>query len=178
MTPKWLYLFVVTCTALLVVGCDDGSDDNGNSGGENAGCAADCHGNEDSPLPESDAHPAHEDVGCEECHEVPSSDDTSHADGEAEVVFGSLAKTGGLKPKFNADDLTCAKTYCHGASLTDGSNTTPAWDDKSVDCGSCHGVPPTTGHVDNDNCGKCHSSGWDGSDFDDPSLHRNGTIDL
>jgi predicted CxxxxCH...CXXCH cytochrome family protein len=184
MTPKWFYLFVVTCMALLVVGCDDDSDEDtdeesDDSADQNAGCAKDCHGDKDSPLPTDGVHEAHGEVGCEECHEVPASGDTSHVDGEAAVVFGSLAKTGGLKPEFDAKALTCADTYCHGASLTDGSNTTPAWDDDTqMKCGSCHGYPPTTDHVDNDSCEKCHSSVWDGTDFVDPSLHRNGSVDL
>jgi predicted CxxxxCH...CXXCH cytochrome family protein len=48
---------------------------------------------------------------------------------------------------------TCANIYCHGATLTGGSSTTPTWTGTNqAACGTCHGVsavaPPTTaGHL-------------------------------
>ncbi|MSN25392.1 MAG: CxxxxCH/CxxCH domain-containing protein [Geobacter sp.] len=40
---------------------------------------------------------------------------------------------------------TCANIYCHGATLTGGSNTTPAWTGTNqASCGACHGVTPAT----------------------------------
>ncbi len=51
----------------------------------------------------------------------------------------------------NGTSQTCSAIYCHGATLTGGTNTTPSWVGGSaqVYCGSCHGAtaaqPPTTG---------------------------------
>lgn len=45
----------------------------------------------------------------------------------------------------NGTSQTCSAIYCHGATLTGGSNTAPSWTGGSteVHCGTCHGV---TGH--------------------------------
>jgi len=46
---------------------------------------------------------------------------------------------------------TCNAIYCHGSTLTGGSNTSPSWvgGASQVNCGTCHGVtsasPPTAG---------------------------------
>lgn len=45
---------------------------------------------------------------------------------------------------------TCNAIYCHGATLTGGSNTSPSWvGSNQAACGTCHGVsaaaPPTAG---------------------------------
>jgi len=46
---------------------------------------------------------------------------------------------------------TCSALYCHGSTLTGGSNTSPSWVGGAgqVQCGTCHGAssanPPTTG---------------------------------
>jgi len=49
---------------------------------------------------------------------------------------------------------TCSAIYCHGSTLTGGSNTSPSWvgGSSQVQCGTCHGTssanPPTTaGHA-------------------------------
>jgi len=67
--------------------------------------------------------------------------------------------------------LSCSNVYCHGATLTGGSDTTPVWNSTATgNCGTCHGTsassPPTTGnhqrHAGNATgglglaCGKCH----------------------
>jgi predicted CxxxxCH...CXXCH cytochrome family protein len=57
---------------------------------------------------------------------------------------GSVMTTGG-------SNQTCSAVYCHGATLTGGSNSTPSWigGATQAQCGTCHGTssasPPTAG---------------------------------
>lgn len=113
------------------------------------GCSA-CHGSDADPAPPvsldgaSDpaevgvgAHQAHLNDGvlrqalaCEECHRVPATvDEAGHTDSDlpAELTWGPLATTAGAQPVWDRDQATCASSYCHGASLSGGSLTTPAW---------------------------------------------------
>jgi predicted CxxxxCH...CXXCH cytochrome family protein len=114
---------------------------------------------------------------CAECHVVPVSN--THSNGAVTMTFGTRAKTGGLSPVFNG--TTCSSTYCHGASLSGGSNRTPAWttvNGTQDACGTCHGRPPSTGQHDRHDglsCGKCHS-GYTTSSVN-KTLHINGTKD-
>lgn len=80
---------------------------------------------------------------------------------------------------------TCANIYCHGATLTGGTSTTPNWTGlNQAACGSCHGVtvatPPTTGgHLRHAGtgvvgrlslaCTACHGATTDNS-------HINGSV--
>jgi predicted CxxxxCH...CXXCH cytochrome family protein len=109
-------------------------------------------------------------VTCSECHTVPTSPAVSgtHRDGTVQVAFSTLAKTGGLAPTVSRDAtsgaLVCSNTYCHGASLSGGSNKTPRWNDTAynVGCTTCHGYPPTTirggaTHSTSTSCSGCHS---------------------
>lgn len=80
---------------------------------------------------------------------------------------------------------TCATIYCHGATLTGGSSTTPTWTAANqAACGTCHGVsaasPPTTaGHLRHAGsgaagrlalaCSICHGATTD-------NLHINGSV--
>lgn len=82
-------------------------------------------------------------------------------------------------------DNRCSSIYCHGSTLTGGTNTSPSWVGGSAEagCGTCHGAsastPPTTGnhirHASNSAgnlnlaCTKCHSAVTDGS-------HVNGSV--
>ena len=102
-------------------------------------------------------------VACADCHAVPTS--PAHANGTVDLTFSALASTGGLAPAFDAASATCASTYCHGASLPGGTNTTPRWtkvDGTQAACGTCHGIPPdpSTGHpyasAATDACARCH----------------------
>jgi predicted CxxxxCH...CXXCH cytochrome family protein len=164
-----------------------------------------CHGNPLNDAPPVDvsgnsstsartvgAHQAHltadsalsAPVACGECHVVPSTPtDPGHIDGvTADVVFGDLATTGGVKPAWSQVSATCSSTYCHGATLEGGSNKTPLWtrvDDSQDACGSCHGNPPPAPHVQSAQCGLCHTAtlNRDGS-FKDATRHVNGTIDV
>lgn len=135
----------------------------------NIECLA-CHGDEASAAPPRSVSHAVEttDVGvgahrvhltdtatraavpCEECHVVPAQvGDDGHVDAlPAEVVFGPLARTGGYPTRWTHEQATCA-SYCHGASLTGGKNTTPRWtlvDGSQARCDSCHGAPPPAPH--------------------------------
>ncbi len=122
-----------------------------------------CHGSSSNPAPPEDidgntattsrgvgAHQAHvvysqTRFACSECHSVPSSlNDTGHIDSAlpAEMIWGTLARTDSLNPVWNGS--TCSDVYCHGASLSGGSNTAPNWtvvDGSQAICGTCHGIP-------------------------------------
>jgi predicted CxxxxCH...CXXCH cytochrome family protein len=78
---------------------------------------------------------------CATCHPVPS--DLSHVgpDGNRANVVLSAAGQAQLPAAMGAYSQasgTCT-TYCHGASAS------PAWSSTGLVCGTCHGLPPTTG---------------------------------
>jgi predicted CxxxxCH...CXXCH cytochrome family protein len=118
-------------------------------------------------------------IACSECHVVPS--DTTHSTSTAPppVIFGSLATSAGAAPTWNRTSATCASTYCHGGTLSGGSNTIPQWtrvDGTQAACGSCHGLPPSSGrHGEHSgrSCGDCHGGSYTRT-VADPSLHVNG----
>ncbi len=178
----------LACAALLSLlvgvgssGCEDFATNLLEPGGCDASdlaCTA-CHGSGDSPAPPVDlhgsdstaeigvgAHASHlsdnalrRAVPCESCHQVPSSVNAAgHIDpSPAELVWSGLA-TGDSTPVFDRDRRTCSN-YCHGATLTGGSNTTPEWtvvDGTQAACGTCHGTPPPAPHPASSGCGQCH----------------------
>lgn len=138
-------------------------------------------------------------IDCSECHAVPSgppgppgSGDT-HGDGLATVAFGRLATTGvpaATPPAFNPGTLTCSTTYCHGSTLSGGTETAPRWNETggaASACGACHGVPPSDGThgglAAGTACSTCHQ-GYGGTKGGalasftiDPSVHLNGVTD-
>ncbi|GEJ57067.1 CxxxxCH/CxxCH domain c-type cytochrome [Anaeromyxobacter diazotrophicus] len=88
---------------------------------------------------------------CGACHLTPSGIlSTGHLDGPtATLAFGALATTGGAKPGWDRAGARCAGTYCHGATLSGGTNTSPTWsrlDGTQAACGTCHGLPPLAPH--------------------------------
>jgi predicted CxxxxCH...CXXCH cytochrome family protein len=100
------------------------------------------------------------------------------------VTFGTLAKTGGLSPSYNSSGA-CLNTYCHGASLTGGSNKSPQWGQAGYlqGCGTCHGFPPANSAHANvtaaTSCAGCHKHVNSTSDgFVDATKHINGTLDF
>ena len=100
-------------------------------------------------------------IACGECHVVPGAVDApGHIEGKpARVTFGPLATSGGLSPAWSPDTGRCSNTYCHGGTLTGGSNTAPIWnrvDGSQITCGSCHGTPPPPPHPALANCHACH----------------------
>jgi predicted CxxxxCH...CXXCH cytochrome family protein len=148
-----------------------------------AGCSA-CHG---PPQDLGGAHTRHlaggglgKPVACGECHAVPATIGAAgHIDATpgAELTFGPLARQGGLMPTW--DGTRCSGTYCHGASLRGGGNTTPTWQNPAPGktCGGCHGVPMES-HFHN-RCNECHGSVVNRLlEIVDPSLHINGQVDL
>ena len=89
--------------------------------------------------------------------------DTTHVDGgNAPVVLGALAKTGGAAASYTRTSTTqasCATVYCHGA-FTGGAGGNVAWTSPpTATCTTCHGAPPSTGHHGDHagrSCGDCH----------------------
>ena len=164
---------VAWAALLLVAGCADSRRVEGLGPPQCDGC----HG----LPPATGAHLTHvggsalgPPFGCETCHVVPKV--PHHADGVARVTFGPAATHGGAtKPTW--DGARCAGTYCHGATLRDGSNTTPAWNGGAAEatCGSCHGIPPGKPHPAATSCAGCHP-GYTATAVN-LALHLNGAID-
>lgn len=103
------------------------------------------------------------------------------------VVFGTLAKTGGLNPSYSSAGGACNNTYCHGASLTGGSNKTPQWGQvdylQAGGCGTCHGFPPVNsahiGVTSASECAVCHTHvNLANTGFTDATKHINGVIEV
>ncbi len=140
-------------------------------------------------VPGVGAHAAHLEapvpIPCADCHEAPASVSApSHIDGEmpAEVPFpaGSLARNDGAVPAYDAATATCSGVYCHGATLSGGTTTAPAWttvDGSQAACGTCHGTPPPGPHPLVTECLMCHPTATGPGVIVDPLLHVNGVID-
>jgi len=91
------------------------------------------------------------------------------------VVFGTLSRTGGASPTFNAGTAGCAASYCHGTFTFNGvtgARATPIWTSTApMTCTSCHGMPPSghpayTGTPNAVSCYQCHPQ----------SVNADGTI--
>lgn len=131
-------------------------------------------------------------IACGECHTLPAGVNAAgHFDtpAPAELVFGTLARTGGLNPSYSAASGSCTATWCHGAGLSGGDHP-PVWNspfasDASA-CSSCHAyVPPPqliaahAGVTAASQCSSCHAHlNQSGTSFIDPSLHINGVINV
>ncbi len=188
----------VVVGAALAFGCgsDHTAADAGDDAGSDAGtptaleCVS-CHTT--STL--SAAHGVHLAGGgasnafaCSECHPLFTS--MSHTAGAPVIAFtaGSLARTGGLAPSWNATTATCSSVYCHGGdgtAVTGGKLTSPSWNttDGSPDrCDSCHGYPPIAkSHVQSPKafCNVCHADAVLGGTIDPGArLHVNGAVDV
>ncbi|HEY3359814.1 MAG TPA: hypothetical protein VGQ83_41575 [Polyangia bacterium] len=163
-----------------------------------------CHGSADNPAPPVDTHGrsdttlvsvgAHQShlapdpstaisapVACAACHPVPDASEVfTHVNGTVALVFGTLANAHGAAATF--DGTTCSN-YCHGQTLSAGTNPTPQWNvvnGTEAVCGSCHGLPPTAnGHPARTDCEACHGSvAGSGLTIQNPAKHINGTIDF
>jgi predicted CxxxxCH...CXXCH cytochrome family protein len=95
------------------------------------------------------AHSTHVAAGhdCSVCHLKPADMvSPGHIDGlTADVVFGGMALDGPTTPSWDRVTARCSSTYCHGGTLTGGSNSAPDWTRVGVGeaaCGTCHGLPP------------------------------------
>lgn len=149
-TPHRLPL-CIALAALSAAGCDGTARTiTGQPSAEGSGCTT-CHGDSsrvvDAPLvqaaPATGAHLAHlqghsfrDPIACSECHPIPTS--PAHVNGHVELAFGPLASARGVTPSYATASGTCT-TACHGAAPS------PAWtSDPTLDCTSCHGLPPAT----------------------------------
>ncbi|BDG05812.1 CxxxxCH/CxxCH domain c-type cytochrome [Anaeromyxobacter oryzae] len=128
-------------------------------------------------------------IGCVQCHPDRTGSnvitDAAHIDGDgvAEVVFGALAKTGGVTPVYSrasATSATCSSTYCHGNFFGGATTAVPSWTSTTqATCTTCHGAPPSVGaqgHHSFRACSDCHVSYT--STSVNVSLHMNGTPDV
>jgi predicted CxxxxCH...CXXCH cytochrome family protein len=125
-------------------------------------------------LSHVDAGPLAGAIGCPTCHPVPTG--LAHVDGTPAVTFSGVASAAAPPASWNG--TTCA-TYCHGASLSGGTNKAPAWttvDGTQASCGTCHGVAPPAPHPQNADCGRCHGGYTSGTV--NPASHVNGTLEL
>jgi predicted CxxxxCH...CXXCH cytochrome family protein len=152
---------------------------------------ADSAGNTDRSKAGVGAHTAHvalqsdpptdKEFACSQCH--PTYADAlsaGHINQKVAVEFGGLAKTDGSDPQW--DGTSCSTVYCHGASLSGGSETVPAWTDETgvaSACGACHGTPPDAPHPQMDDCSLCHAAtvGEDGALIPGGTKHINGSIE-
>lgn len=114
---------------------------------------------------------------CNDCHILPTS--MAHSDGIIDMAWGPLAKAGGANPEFNGD--TCTNVYCHGA-FTGGRNVfAPSWTGEPMNCGSCHGTPPSTPPHTNPaaECSMCHGAGYSQTAKTvNKAMHINGIVDV
>lgn len=125
-------------------------------------------------LNRSQTHTA---IACDECHVIPEDTNSpGHADSKrpAELVFGTLAKTGDRSPSYDAGTRTCTDTYCH-------RQANAVWSlprDSAGACGSCHSLPPKAPHPQSDRCSDCHGQVVDADKrIIAPELHVNGTVE-
>jgi predicted CxxxxCH...CXXCH cytochrome family protein len=129
----------------------------------NAAPPRDTSGQTATTLPGVGAHQSHvtaehalsAPLDCVFCHPKPSGLlDAGHLDGAVEVT-GYTGADAGLAavvrdPGFSAAGATCATAYCHGATLSGGTNKVPIWtkvDETQIGCEGCHGFPPATGRA-------------------------------
>ncbi len=162
----------------------------------------DCHGQGDEPAPPRDtlgsssiasigvgAHAAHlsggrssRAVACSECHQVPTEpEDFAHADGlPAEVAFTGPAQTADRAPVWERVSTTCVDSWCHGPGATRAAPS-PSWTEQvSLDCDSCHGMPPASPHPQLATCSSCHDQVVDADDrtIIAPERHVDGVVDV
>jgi predicted CxxxxCH...CXXCH cytochrome family protein len=145
-----------------------------------------CHGSSESSAPPSalggatdptfrgvGAHEAHllnpglsAPVACGECHLVPDAIDApGHLDSlwPAEVSWEQAAIRPNASEPFDVGAQSCV-VYCHGSTLTGGTNTAPVWTVPFAGavCDDCHGFPPPPPHPVSEACSDCHPSPLDG----------------
>ncbi|HTY10197.1 MAG TPA: CxxxxCH/CxxCH domain-containing protein [Bacteroidota bacterium] len=168
------------------------------------------------------AHQAHlqatlgKTVKCQECHTVPSHvyaaghfDSPLPAKVALNDTLANVVSGGGTftpHPAYDATQLQCSNTFCHGNwqvlksnaspdhqyiytdSMMAGLNHSPKWTGGAAEaaCGTCHDLPPK-GHVGYPNqlplssCGNssCHEGVVDASGkILNPALHINGKVDI
>jgi predicted CxxxxCH...CXXCH cytochrome family protein len=138
-------------------------------------------------------------VACAECHKVPATlFAAGHLDAtaNAEVRFDTTSSIYRSNAVYNAANVSCTNTYCHGNMPGGNMNASMTWTDTaaaSTACGTCHGdvtkatvqekAFPKTGHdfaAITSTCTTCHSDVISGSGNSlaiiNPSRHMNGRI--
>lgn len=121
-------------------------------------------------------------IACSRCHPVPADAlSPGHANGTtADVSFSGISvPASGSTPAWNRAQATCSSTYCHGATLSGGTRTTPVWtalDGSQRSCSSCHGAPPPAPHTQSTGCGSCHA-GYTSTTVN-AATHVNGVLDV
>jgi predicted CxxxxCH...CXXCH cytochrome family protein len=112
---------------------------------------------------------------CADCHAGSSHQGTRDAGWSALATADGTVPSPAAATGFDAawEAAPTCTTYCHGATLTGGSNRTPSWTDgytapgTAATCGACHGTPPllssTPGenHPQNTSCDDCHGVGYE-----------------
>lgn len=136
-------------------------------------------------------------VACKECHTTPVKvSDAGHIDNSpnAEVKFDSTFGFSGSSGIYNASNVSCTNTYCHGNFNGGNLNRTMTWtntDTSATACGTCHGdvtkatlkekAFPKTGHTSADvtsDCSTCHRAVVDANlNIINSARHINGGID-
>jgi predicted CxxxxCH...CXXCH cytochrome family protein len=169
---------------------------------QSPGECSSCHGGADGPAPPFDtrgnsdqtrpgvgAHQAHLTGGafsrplvCTECHDVPARDDVSAHVGPlpAEVRLLGVAETDGRMPSFSHATASCTDSWCHGPGPS-GHSASPSWiSATSLDCTSCHELPPPAPHPASDRCSSCHAEvvAADNLTITSLSRHVDGMVDV
>jgi predicted CxxxxCH...CXXCH cytochrome family protein len=198
-------VWAAVAAAVAVGGCGESRPAAASLGGP-TGCA-NCHsgpgeappfrdlaGSTDPRRPTVGAHDVHfagavsAPVSCSECHTAPRSiADPGHLeDSPGDVSFGTLARTGGAAPAYQAPSAggqpSCSTVYCHGAFPGGNAGNSPVWTAaRTAACGTCHSVPPPTGahaaHLGISfggtaiTCSTCHGPVV-------PATHANGVKDV
>jgi predicted CxxxxCH...CXXCH cytochrome family protein len=131
-------------------------------------------------------------LDCTSCHPKPANAlAPPHLDGRVEVT-GYTGSDAGLlaavtDPGWSRAAVSCATSYCHGATLKGGTATRPVWtsvDGTQAACGACHGLPPP-GHpalaagATLSTCSACHPETVkpDGTLDAAGGRHLNGRLD-
>jgi predicted CxxxxCH...CXXCH cytochrome family protein len=202
-------LFILSLGFSDFTGCGksniaDGIPDSDTPVSESMSCNT-CHGNNENAAPPRSvdgsydatavtvgAHQSHlhdsaikKALPCETCHTVPTDANVSqHINNtSAEISWGTLATATGLSPVWDRASGKCSSVYCHGATLSGGTNKKPSWtvvDGSQVACGTCHGNPPPAPHPQAAQCSACHPKtvNNDGTIKVNDDTHINGTVEV
>ncbi|MBI5070648.1 MAG: CxxxxCH/CxxCH domain-containing protein, partial [Deltaproteobacteria bacterium] len=130
-------------------------------------------------------------LACANCHLMPGSISTHQPQAlQGKVTFTNVLPNAdaawlGLSTGAPAwDGATCSSTYCHG-NFPGGSAVALSWLTGAVQCGSCHGTPPTVirnggTHTAATNCEGCHGTGYTATAIAGAALatHVDGNVTL
>jgi predicted CxxxxCH...CXXCH cytochrome family protein len=153
--------------------------------GDESGTCFACH----ALPPPTGAHAAHLQaphalrggLSCGNCHVVPTTvTSAGHIDGSpvalGPMIIGLASKSG--MATYDRASNTCKNVYCHG-----GNDVTWVADVTQIECGSCHGIPPSdAAHASKptfDKCYTCHPQTMNATGaFITGGGHLNGVVDV